>query len=184
MGDAAMPTTTTRHQALNETQNPRGLKITMQRFSIRTIQHAATKSTGFSLIEMMIVVLVVAILVAIALPAYQTQMQESRRTSAKTGLLDVASREEKYFSTNNVYTGSFINLGYPASATSTILTVPNSSAGYYNITIALTGATTGADFTATATPISTQTTDVCDKFTITDLGVQGNSGGTQTTGCW
>jgi type IV pilus assembly protein PilE len=141
--------------------------------------------TGFTLIELMIVVVIVAILAAIAIPIYQRQIMESRRTSAKSALLDVASREEKYFSTNNAYTNTLTTLGYPTAT----VTVPNNipASDYYTIAVNLTGATTAStNFTATATPIagSSQASDVCDIFTITDLGVQGNNGGTQTTKCW
>jgi type IV pilus assembly protein PilE len=178
-----MPITPMIQQALPDTSKSRGLTTTMQRISLRNLQRAATTPGGFSLIEMLVVVLVIAILAAIAIPIYETQIQESRRTSAKTGLLDVASREEKYFSTNNTYTTSMTNLGYPSS--SSTLTVPNADPGYYDITITLTGATTAnSDFKATATPINSQKTDACDIFTLTDLGIQGNSGGTQTSGCW
>jgi type IV pilus assembly protein PilE len=142
---------------------------------------------GFTLIELMIVVVIVAILAAIAIPIYQRQIMESRRTSAKSALLDVASREEKYFSTNNAYTADLATLGY--QGTGATITVPNNipASDYYTIAVNLTGATTAStNFTATATPIagSTQASDVCDIYTITDLGVQGNQGGSQTTGCW
>lgn len=147
-------------------------------------RHArANGNGGFTLIEIMIVVVIIAILAAIAIPIYQKQVQESRRTAARTGLLDLASREERYFSTNNAYTGNLDLLGYPGGGTS--LTVPNNTpaSDYYTITVTPTNA--NANFTATATPISnsTQKTDACGNFTITDTGIQGNSV-TPNTGCW
>jgi type IV pilus assembly protein PilE len=179
-----MPITMISQQAMPETSKPRGLLTTMQRISFRTIQRAATKRNGFSLIEMMIVVVVIAILAAIAIPIYQKQVQESRRTSAKTGLLDVASREEKYFSTNNAYVNNLATLGY--AGTGANITVPNNTptTDYYQIKVQLTGTTTpGSNFTATATAINTQASDACGNYTLTDLGVQGNSV-TTNTGCW
>ena len=52
----------------------------------------------------MIVVAVVGILAAIACRRTQTYMQKSRRIDAKNAVLDLASREERYFSVNNAYT--------------------------------------------------------------------------------
>jgi type IV pilus assembly protein PilE len=185
MKDTAMSTTMT------TTHNPETIR-TMES-NIRTqpvfARHRPVRTIGnggFSLIEIMIVVVIIAILAAIAIPIYQKQVQESRRTAARTGLLDLASREEKYFSTNNVYVASLSTLGYPGAGTS--ITVPNNtpSSDYYTITVTLTGATTpGTNFTATATPISnsTQATDACGNYTLTDLGIQGNSV-SPNTGCW
>ena len=50
--------------------------------------------TGFTLVELMVTLVVAAILATIAIPAYQNQIRESRRTEAKTALLDLAGREE------------------------------------------------------------------------------------------
>ncbi|RDS84744.1 prepilin-type N-terminal cleavage/methylation domain-containing protein [Dyella monticola] len=143
------------------------------------------KASGFTLIEMMIVVVVIAVLAAIAIPAYQKYVMESRRTAAKTALFDLASREEKYYSTNNQYTNTLSELGY--NTTAATITVPNGNAAtdYYTISVALTGATTAnTNFKATATTLNTQTSDTyCGNYSLTDLGAQANTG-SQTTGCW
>lgn len=139
-------------------------------------------SDGFTLIELMIVVAVVAILAAIALPAYQKQIMQSRRTSAKTALFDVTSREEKLYSVTNQYSSTLTDLGYTATTT---LSVPSSSAAYYSVQVNLTGTTTpGTNYTAVAKPINSQSGDACGSYSVTDLGVESNSGGSQTTGCW
>ena len=172
------------HEALAEMSESIGSNTNMQRTSFRNVRRTTSKISGFTLIEMMIVVLVIAILAAIAIPIYQKYVQESRRTAAKTGLMDLASREEKYFSTNNKYTGNLTLLGYAGSGTS--ITVPNNTptTDYYTITVTPAG-TSSSDFTAQAVPIagSTQQSDVCGNYTLTDLGVQGNSV-TPNTGCW
>ena len=67
------------------------------------------KAGGFTLIEMMTAVLIGAILMAIAVPSYNAQTQKSRRTEAKTALLDLAAREERYNSTYNTYTNDYTN---------------------------------------------------------------------------
>jgi type IV pilus assembly protein PilE len=171
-------------RALTEPSESRVSTTDMQRTTFQPTQRVATKTSGFSLIEMMVVVVVIAILTAIAIPIYERYVQESRRTAAKTGLMDVASREEKYFSTNNTYTANLTLLGYTGSGAS--ITVPNNTPAtdYYTITVAPSGSSS-SDFTATAIPItgSTQQSDVCGNYTLTDLGVQGNSV-TPNTGCW
>jgi type IV pilus assembly protein PilE len=182
-----MPMKAMSHQILSETPKSTGLKTNMQRISFRTIQHTATKSKGFSLIEMMIVVVVIAILVAIAIPMYQRQIQESRRTSAKTALLDIASREEKFYSTNNYYTLEMANLGYAAAQiTGNTLQAPGGGSDYYTIQFPASASTQAASYTVQAVPVagSQQASDVCGTYQITDLGVQTNFGGAQTTGCW
>ncbi len=142
---------------------------------------------GFTLIELMITVAVAAILVMIAVPAYTSQTQKSRRTDARTALLDLASREESFLALNNAYTTVLGNLGYPAAAA-----VPYTvGSGYYQITaINVTAAAVGVlpTFNITAVPIGTQVNDLqCQSFTITNAGLQSavdNTGANSTATCW
>jgi type IV pilus assembly protein PilE len=146
---------------------------------------------GFSLIEMMIVVAIIAILAAIAIPAYQKQIRQSRESSAKSALLDLARREETFYSTNNYYTTQLDSLGY-ANITSNAVEVPNNTnEAYYSVTITpATAGTTASTYTATATPVagSTQASDTCGTYQIDYLGNQTNTGasGTSSGGlsCW
>jgi type IV pilus assembly protein PilE len=146
---------------------------------------------GFSLIELMVVVAIASILVAVAVPSYLYEVRKSRRTDAKTALLDLAGREERYFSTNNyAYTTSLTSLGY--SPTTFPLTL---GSGYYQITTANFTVTTGSStvlptysITATTMTGTDQAKDTtCASFTVTNTGTQTslNSGGTDTTStCW
>jgi type IV pilus assembly protein PilE len=145
---------------------------------------ATRKPGGFTLIELMIAVAIVAILMAIAIPNYQNQVRKSRRTSAKTALLDVAGREEKYYATNNNYPASLSSVGYTNVDGSGALQVPNNTnEDYYSVKISLaTAPATG--FTATATPVGDQKKDSCGSFSVTDLGVQTATGSTGGSGCW
>ena len=72
-------------------------------------------AAGFTLIELMITLLVIAILSAIAYPIYEHQIVESRRTEARSALLELAAREERYYATQNAYTTSASQLGYTGS---------------------------------------------------------------------
>ena len=142
---------------------------------------------GFTLIELMIAVAIIGILLRLALPAYQQSVMKSRRADAKTALLDLAQREERYLATANVYTTSAPALGYASTATVTSaspMTVQNGSASFYTIEVA-TSASNSA-FTATAKPTGVQKTKdtQCQNFTIDNTGAQGVSGTGTATDCW
>ena len=145
--------------------------------------------SGFTLVELMIVVLVITILTVIAVPSYTSQVRKSRRTEAKSMLLDLAAREERYMATNGVYTTSATALGLSAFPQ---LTASN----YYSIAAPAITAATLSSATAAAVPASytliastngNQVKDTeCATFTLTSAGVQtsANSAATATTDCW
>ncbi len=135
-----------------------------------------SRSAGFTLIELMVTVLIVAILAAIAIPGYTNQMRKSRRTEAKTALLELAAREERYFATNSAYTNVVGNLGYSGAWPVTV------GGGFYQINVTAASATA---FTATATPINGQASDsICGTYTLDNTGTQTVSGTGGATTCW
>jgi len=152
-------------------------------------------SAGFTLIELMATVLIAAILVAIAGPMYTNQIRHSRRTDARTALLDLASREERFFSTNSAYTSTLSQLGYAGTAWPV-----NVGSNYYQITACVgttttaitppcagAAAGTGAAFVLIAVPINAQTKDtICGSFTLDNTGVQNVTGTASATPqtCW
>ena len=95
---------------------------------------AIEPSPGFSLIELMIVLAIGALLAAIALPMYTKQVQHSRRVEARTALLDIAGREERYLSVSGSYTTLPANLGYAAGAPAFPMAV---GSGYYQVNVAV-----------------------------------------------
>ncbi len=66
------------------------------------------KSGGFTLIELMVAVVVIAILSAIAIPQYNDYITRSRITTATAALADAAVRMEQFFQDNRVYTGACV----------------------------------------------------------------------------
>jgi len=154
----------------------------------------ARPAGGFTLIEMMVVVLIAAILTIIAVPSYTSQVRKSHRTEAKSMLLDLAAREERFIATNGVYSNTASDLGLGSTATWPVTV----GSGYYTVaqpTISAPAAgtsTTAAtpakfSFTATATSVGSQTKDTqCYSFTIDQTGLQSslNSAAGASTGCW
>ena len=137
------------------------------------------QQSGFTLIEIMVVVVIFGILLAIAIPSYQQHVRKSKRADAKAMLLDLAARQERFFSTNNAYTPTLANLGYTAPFP---LQVPNTTQPNYLVSIIAADATT---FSARAVPTGSHSTDPCGTYTINHLGVQAVTGGSMSaTQCW
>jgi len=143
--------------------------------------------SGFTLIEMMVTVLILSLLATIAIPSYQSQVRKSRRTEAKTALLDLAGREERYLAANNHYSLVAADLGYAGSGWPVSV-----GSGYYQVN-APTGNTVGSTtvlpaFTITATAIGTQLRDTtCKTFQVDQTGTQTStdaSGADSTATCW
>jgi type IV pilus assembly protein PilE len=126
---------------------------------------------GFTLIELMVTVAIVAILVTIAYPLYLHQLIEGRRSGAEAALMDVAQREQQYFLDQRQYAS-----GASTSAVSASLNVtfPSSVTNFYTITVNV--GTTPPTFTATATPIAgtAQASDVT--LTIDQTGSKAPTG--------
>lgn len=133
------------------------------------------KSFGFTLIELMIVVAVVAILAGLAFGAYNKQVRKSRRAEAKQVLSDLALRQEKWRSNNAAYFGTDSSVAEIASFGTT------GTSSYY--TIAVTSTESATAHTATATPTGDQVKDSCGTLGISMAA--GTLSKTPTTaGCW
>jgi|SRR5450755_3536709 type IV pilus assembly protein PilE len=154
--------------------------------SLRSSAKSAT--AGFTLIELMVTLVVAAILFAIAIPAYQNQIRESRRTEAKTAVLDLAGREETLFSTKNVYSMLPSDVGYGAGAFPLQV-----GSNYYSVNVTVpnpAAPATQPSFVIIATPVAgtSQALDpACQSFTVDQLGNQkaADAGGADNTKtCW
>jgi type IV pilus assembly protein PilE len=149
-----------------------------------------TGTAGFTLIELMVAVAIVAILATIAATSYQSQVMRSRRTDARSALLDLAGREEKLFSTTNVYSNSPVVLGYGTAANFPI-PVGGSGTSYYNVTVlepdTLTQGGAANTYLITATPIATtqQAGDTtCTSLSVNQLGQQTATPAANAATCW
>jgi type IV pilus assembly protein PilE len=157
------------------------------------MNHNHSRGRGFTLIELVITMLIAATLAAIAIPSYSNYVRKSRRVEARSALLDMASLQERYFSTQNVYSATPSDLGFSGSYP---VTVGN---GYYTVALSQNTAATAPSatsagvaayiqFTATTVATSDQAKDTtCATFTIDSRGVQAaaNGAGVDTTAtCW
>jgi len=106
------------------------------------------RSRGFTLIELMMAIAVIAILAAIAFPSYQKHLAKGRRAAAQAYLMDIAQREQQYFLDQRVYAPDVATLNAP---------MPDEMVGYYQNPITIT-TTAGPPpgFTASAVPIGSQ----------------------------
>ncbi len=138
--------------------------------------HTMTKTRGFTLIELMIVIVIVGILFSIALPAYQTYVLQGHRADAQGILFDISAREERFLAQNNTYTTDINTAAGLNMGTTT------SNNGYYNLTVAACGAGSIATcylLTATATGGQANDTD-CATITLSSAGVTSGT----TANCW
>lgn len=153
---------------------------------------------GFTLVELMVVVAIGTILLAIAVPSYFQYVRQSRRTQAKTALLDLAGREESYYATNgSIYVGTATNLGYAGFGAAN----PVGDGGYYYLTVCVPAAAAcgGLAFAtvpaapsyqlvALPTPGTTQVNDTqCAAFGVDSTGQQtaaNSAGAVNTQYCW
>lgn len=135
------------------------------------------KQNGFTLIEVMIVVVIIAILSAIAYPSYQDSVRRTKRAEAQSALMDGAQRLEAYYTKNGTYlSGSSLATVYTS-------TVPSSGAIYYTLQADTTVPATVNTFKLVAVPSGSMASDTeCGTMGIDQIG-QKYAGGT-IANCW
>jgi type IV pilus assembly protein PilE len=134
------------------------------------------KSTnGFTLIELMIVVMIIGVLMGIGLPSYRDYVLRSHRTDAQSSLIDIAARQERFVAQQNTYAALIspangLNMGRTTSAE-----------GYYDLTVAACGGGTIATcYVITATATGSQAADTeCATINYDSVGAKG-----PTAACW
>ena len=87
----------------------------MSRYSsVRQKRQAGVIPAGFTLIEMLVVLIIASILLLVALPGYQRVILKSARATARTALTGVLARQEQYFINNKHYASDLAALGLPS----------------------------------------------------------------------
>ena len=136
-----------------------------------------TRTRGFTLIELMIVISVIGIIVAFGYPSYQEQVRKARRAEGMGELLEMADRLERRYSDVGTYGGINADALYGIStADNTRLT----SDGNYKLSI---DSADTVQFTISAAPQGPQTKDKCGTFTMNSQGVKTVSGSISVDDC-
>ena len=147
---------------------------------------------GFTLIEIMIVVAIVGVLAAIAIPSYQESVRKSRRAEARGQLLEVAQYLQRFYSQNDSFATS--KDGSAVTIPSDLARVPRTAtAGAQSYDISFAAPATGASNPSVASfkiqavrktggPV---TGDKCGDFTLENTGVRAVLNASDTAAnCW
>ena len=143
------------------------------------------KKNGFTLIELMIVVAIVAIITAVALPSYQNSVAKSRRAEARGQLLEAAQFMQRFYSNNDRYNQD--RAGTAVAIPAELAYVPKgaaSSAATYSLSF--TATPTISAFSIQAVPRATgpMNSDKCGTLILDNAGRRSVTGVITVTDCW
>jgi len=123
---------------------------------------------GFTIIELMITVVIIALIAGLGIPSYQSSVRKSKRTEAKAVLLELMARQEQYFSETRAYAANLSDLNWNGD---TSLDNPSNSdedTGSYTVAVSFDAATGVASVTATAR--GSQVKDSIESFGLDSVG--------------
>lgn len=133
---------------------------------------SATRTHGFTLIEVMITVVIVGILAAIALPSYNEYVQRSHRANAQVALIQTSQWLERSITAQGVYPLAPL----PAGLTRV-------EGGRYSVTYVVSA--NQSTYTLTASPSApAQTADRCGGFRVNERGNRTVTGTAPINECW
>ncbi|MGG6461717.1 type IV pilin protein [Solilutibacter silvestris] len=133
------------------------------------------KNSGFTLIELMIVVAVIAILAGIAYPSYIEHIKKTRRSAAAACLLERAQFMERFYTTN---------MGYNKDSSGAAVAIPSTAcksdlAPYYDFGTVTPDTFATTTYTLNATPQGAQASDACGTLSINQNGTKSVSNGSK-----
>lgn len=138
--------------------------------------------SGFTLIELMITVAIVAILAAIAFPSYQDQVRKTRRADAAATLLENQQWMERNFTVSGRYDQKSDGTAVTIAALPNQVSPKEGSSVFYNLSLP---AVTSSTYTLQAAPANAQTSDtICANLSIDQLGAKSISGTGTAAACW
>ena len=152
---------------------------------METYPKTLAQQCGITLLELLIVVAIIAIISAFALPSYSQYVVNTKRTAATSTLLQIADRQQQFFMDNKTYADDLTNLGYaenPLFVADDGRSVPAGDAdAVYVLTLTGVAATT---YTAAAAPLGGQLKRdaECGTLTLNQAGTRDALGGGDD--CW
>lgn len=133
---------------------------------------------GFSLIELLIVLFIIAVLISIAVPTYNHHLMMGKRLDGKISLLDLATRLERYYTEQHTYANATIG----AHSSSDVLATPFSQQGFYRLSIIN---QTNTSFLIQAAPMPEKLNDKnCGALQLNQLGEKSITGSGTLVSCW
>jgi type IV pilus assembly protein PilE len=146
------------------------------------MQRLRVNSAGFSLIEVMIVLVIIAVLLLIAVPGYQESMKKSRRADGMRDLMELTARQERFYAQYSVYTDDI------ASKDGLNFERTTSSEGHYDLDVVECPDEDEGDFSACyvlrAAPKDIQAKDTaCGTLSVNSKG-QRSASGSLGEACW
>jgi type IV pilus assembly protein PilE len=140
---------------------------------------------GFTLIEAMIVVAIIAILAAVALPSYREHVARSRRADGKAMLLEAAQWMERQYTVSRDFTKKGDGTALNADAlTAAPLSSRATASTYYTLAFATNQPTTNT-FSLVLAPTGSMQNDKCGSFTLNQAGTRDTTGGSIAAAtCW
>lgn len=122
-----------------------------------------SRVSGFTMLELMLVVAVIAVIAAFAFPGYQEFVRKSRRTQVKSDLQEIQQNMERQFTMQNTYAG------FPLGP---FVTSPRNNPPVAFYRVRFSAGPTATTYTLQATPVGPQVGDRCGIYTINQAGVK------------
>jgi type IV pilus assembly protein PilE len=144
------------------------------------------KNKGFTLIELMIVIAIIGIIAAIAIPAYGDYIKRARRNEAKALIMEMAQWMERKYSSDNCYSAMVSGACSTGAPTLPYTQSPKQGDSMYTITVAMGAASPQTTYILTATPTagSPMDNDECSLFTLSQDGRRSGQSPTLYSKCW